>query len=180
MKEDIEPKPEWRDSKQQFAPSNQYWKFRSKDGRSPDYTPETIWEKFKDYAQWMQENPLYESKAFGTGIIVELPKMRAMTIKGFCLFANIAHQTFLVYEKKPEYSEVIACIKDSIYTQKFEGASAEFLNPNIIARDLGLADNQNINLPQGTKIEVQDQETKDLLEEVKKKLNDIDEGNESI
>jgi len=31
-----------------------------------------------------------------------------------------------------------------IYRQKFEGASADMLNPNIIARDLGLADKKDL------------------------------------
>ena len=37
-----------------------------------------------------------------------------------------------------------------IYTQKFEGSAAGLLNPNIIARDLGLNDKQEliVNYPQ--------------------------------
>jgi hypothetical protein len=34
-------------------------------------------------------------------------------------------------------------VEEIIRTQKFEGASADLLNPNIIARDLGLADKQD-------------------------------------
>lgn len=33
-------------------------------------------------------------------------------------------------------------MEEIIRTQKFEGASADLLNPNIIARDLGLAEKQ--------------------------------------
>ncbi len=39
---------------------------------------------------------------------------------------------------------VITRIKETIFTQKFEGASADLLNANIIARDLGLADKKDI------------------------------------
>lgn len=38
------------------------------------------------------------------------------------------------------YLVVIARIEDIVYNQKFSGAASGFLNPNIIARDLGLAD----------------------------------------
>ena len=40
-----------------------------------------------------------------------------------------------------------------IRTQKFEGASADLLNPNIIARDLGLADKSELTGAGGGAIE---------------------------
>ena len=42
------------------------------------------------------------------------------------------------------FKTITAQIKQIIRTQKFEGASAGFLNANIIARDLGLTDKQEI------------------------------------
>jgi hypothetical protein len=39
-----------------------------------------------------------------------------------------------------DFSKVITRIRETIYEQKFTGAASGFLNPNIIARDLGLAD----------------------------------------
>jgi poly(A) polymerase Pap1 len=39
-----------------------------------------------------------------------------------------------------DFSTVITDIEKTIYTQKFQGASADLLNANIIARDLGLSD----------------------------------------
>jgi hypothetical protein len=58
------------------------------------------------------------------------------------------------YKTNPEYkdfSQVITRIEKIIYNQKFTGAASGFLNPNIIARDLGLTDkvesnNKNTNL----------------------------------
>ena len=49
-------------------------------------------------------------------------------------------------EKKQDrdFSQVISTIKEIIETQKFEGASAGLLNPNIIASDLGLADKKEL------------------------------------
>ena len=43
-----------------------------------------------------------------------------------------------------------------IRTQKFEGAAAELLNPNIIARDLGLADRSEHSGPGGGPIRTLD------------------------
>jgi hypothetical protein len=47
-------------------------------------------------------------------------------------------------EISKDFSKVITHIREIIYRQKFEGAAAGFLNPNIIARDLGLKDRTDL------------------------------------
>ncbi len=69
-------------------------------------------------------------------------KMRAMTIMGLCNFLDIAMATWQEYRGKQDFSAVVSRVEQIIRQQKFEGASADLLNPNIIARDLGLADKQ--------------------------------------
>lgn len=91
-------------------------------------------------------------KAFayqGEVVKEELPKMRAMTMTGLCLYLGVNEAYFRQFKKElPEgetdFSTVIANIEAVIYTQKFEGAAAELLNHNIIARDLGLADKSEL------------------------------------
>lgn len=122
---------------------NTYWKLANNPGKPRSYMPDTLLEKALEYFEWVDNNPLKEQKAFaykGEVTVVELNKMRAMTLTAFCLFANITMQTFFTYEKQKEYSEVTSFIKNHITTQKFEGASADLLNANIISRDLGLVD----------------------------------------
>lgn len=122
---------------------NQYWKL-AHDWRKPKkYKPEELLIKAQEYAEWIEKNPLKELKVFGTGVKIEVPKMRAMTIQGFTLFCNMSLQTWYEYENQKAYSEIIARIKALFFAQKFEGAAAEFLNPNIIARELGLAEKQD-------------------------------------
>jgi hypothetical protein len=123
---------------------NQYWKLGHDMGKPKKYKPDEILKKAQEYALWCEENPLYELKVFGTGFKSQIPKMRAMTIEGFCLFCNMAKSTFYEYEKEKDYSNIIARVKDLFYSQKFEGAAAEFLNANIIARELGLSDKQEL------------------------------------
>jgi hypothetical protein len=120
---------------------NQYWKLGEQKGRPKKYTPNTLLVKAYEYFQWCEDNPLYEQKAFGTGITLKLPLMRAFTKSGLCLYLDISHETFLKYSRQKEFVEVTTRISDIIYTQKFEGASAGLLNANIIARDLGLREN---------------------------------------
>lgn len=74
---------------------------------------------------------------------MKVPKPRAMTIQGLCLFIGISRETWSQYRKQNhDFSDIVADAEDIIRTQKFEGAAANLFNPNIIARDLGLAERQ--------------------------------------
>lgn len=126
---------------------NEFWRLvKAPTGRPPSYTPQQLWEKALEYFEWYEENPLYECKVFnyqGEIVTANIPKMRAMTESSFCLFAGIDRKTFINYKGAEGYQEffhIAANISQIIYNQKFEGAAAEFLNANIIARELGLAD----------------------------------------
>jgi hypothetical protein len=126
---------------------NQFWKLRSKHGRDKLFeTPELLWEAACEYFEWCDENPLMEVDFKGKDADrVEIPKMRPFTLQGLCLYldCNTAYlRTFKSQSKgkHEDFNAVITKIEEVIYNQKFTGAAAGFLNPNIIARDLGLAD----------------------------------------
>lgn len=122
---------------------NQFWKQRSKHGRDKIFeTPLHLWEAACEYFDWCENNPLIEIDFRGKELQeVALPKMRAFTWQGLELFIDI--HRLRDYKSNPDYkdfSPVIEQIEKIIYNQKFSGAAAGFLNPNIIARDLGLSD----------------------------------------
>jgi len=134
---------------------NNYWQFRDKHGRDYEYTPEKLWDEFIAYAKWIEENPLKEAIVIQRGITIEnkdgtketsyttpVSKMRAMTIKSFCLFADITTMTFNKYENNKDFIYITTRIHDAIYSQKLEGSAAGLLQPMIIARELGLKDHQ--------------------------------------
>ena len=50
------------------------------------------------------------------------------------------------HEDNDDFVTVITDIETVIRTQKFEGAAADLLNANIIARDLGMTDKQAIDV----------------------------------
>ena len=129
-----------------FKQGNTYWKLAKgfPSGSDRKYTPQELWDKAVDYFKWVEDNPLLEEKVFGSGFRGTVNKMRAMTIIEFCVFAGIARSTFQLYEKDEAYSAITACIRDIIYSQKFTGAAAGLLESNIIARELGLADKQEV------------------------------------
>lgn len=123
---------------------NQFWKQRSKHGRDKLFaSSEALWEACCEYFEWVEKNPLWEAKAFafqGAVTIEQLPKMRAMTLDGITLFLDVDRSTWNAWREQEDFSEVIARADRVIREQKFSGAAADLLNPNIIARDLGLVD----------------------------------------
>lgn len=129
---------------------NQFWKARTKHGRSRLFeSSDALWEACCEYFEWVDSNPLLEMKPFAyQGVVIQepVPKMRAMTINGLCIFLDIDLTTWRAWREVKEFSTVVSRAEEIIYEQKFTGAAADLLNSNIIARDLGLADkheNQN-------------------------------------
>ena len=127
---------------------NQFWLARSSHGRKPLFDDaEKLWDACVEYFQWVEDNPLYEVKGFAfQGVVTKetFPKMRAMTIEGLCIFLDIARSTWQQYGKREDFSAVVTRVEEVIRTQKFAGAAADLLNPNIIARELGLSDKNEI------------------------------------
>jgi len=100
-----------------------------------------------EYFQWASDNPLMAVelvKYQGEARQVKVPKMRAMTIAGLCNFLDISTSTWSSYRTSPDFLGVTERVESIIYVQKFEGAAADLFNGNIIARELGLTDRQEV------------------------------------
>lgn len=132
---------------------NRFWELRSKHGRDKLFaTPELLWQAACEYFKWCQDNPLYETKVFnyqGEIVMAEVPKIRAMTISGLCFYLHCNEGYFRTFkiqlpEGEKDFNAIISEIESVIYNQKFQGAAADLLNSNIIARELGLSDNQKV------------------------------------
>ncbi|MCX8958325.1 DNA-packaging protein [Erwinia psidii] len=127
---------------------NRFWEARSSHGRKPIFeSPDALWAACCEYFEWVEKHPLKEQKIFCfQGVITRttVNKMRAMTVKGMCLYLDIAYSTWHYYCARTEFDEVTTRAEHVIYDQKFSGAAADLLNANIIARDLGLKDQQQI------------------------------------
>lgn len=114
--------------------------------------------------------------------LASVPKMRPFTLTGLCLYLDCNSAYFRQFKAElvgkedkasKDFSTIITRIEEIIYTQKFEGAAAGFLNPNIIARDLGLSDRKEVD--HTTQGESLNQSTVDLSKldlETLKKLRD--------
>ena len=132
----------------QFLNGNEFWKARSSHGRHPKFkTTEELEDACLQYFEWNRDNPLYEIKAYpykGTVVKEALPKKRAMSLSALLRFIDISHEQWRLWRKgdRPDLIGVIQWAERAIYDQKFEGAAADMLNSNIIARDLGLTEKQ--------------------------------------
>lgn len=126
---------------------NRFWEARTTHGRKKKFNSASLWKGCLEYFDWVEKNPLIEIRGFafqGKVTKEEFPKMRAMTIGGLCIFLDIDQSTWGDYRGQKDFSLVITRTEEIIRTQKFAGAAAELLNPNIIARDLGLSDKKEL------------------------------------
>lgn len=142
------PESQRPDIATRFKAGNQAWRARSSHGRRPIFAdPDDLQDACEQYFQWVEDHPLMgaESVKFqGAGSLLDVPKMRAMTIIGLCNFLDIDQTTWADYRSKPDFSRVCERVESIIRQQKFEGAAADLLNPSIIARDLGLSDKREL------------------------------------
>jgi len=134
--------------KTRFLPANDFWKRRTTHGRSKIFaTPEILYAACLEYFEDTDKNPLYECKSYmyqGEIIHDFVPKMRAMTISGLCIFLGVGKDAWADYRKNPDFSAVCESVEEAIRTQKLQGAAADMLNASIIAREIGLADKSAI------------------------------------
>lgn len=139
-----------------FKKGNEFWKARSRHGLKPIFAdPEELEKACHEYFEWVDDNPLIEEKVFGTGLRMDVTKLRAMTIGGLCIFLGIGRRTWGDYKEREEYTETVLLVENIIYEQKFAGAAAGLFNHAIIARDLGLAEKTIIEGGSINKIEVE-------------------------
>lgn len=134
---------------------NQFWKVRSSHGPKPKFSnPDDLWKACCEYFEWVEANPLWEDRITSyQGINQHTPvaKMRAMTIEGLSIFLDITTHTWRDWRhQRKDLLPVITRTEEIIRNQKFVGAAADLLNPNIIARDLGLTDKKDHTSSDGT------------------------------
>lgn len=138
---------------------NKFWLNRAKHGREAIFSdPALLWGAACEYFDWADKNKLISVEFNGKDAVeCKVPKMRAFTMRGLSLYLGV-HRAYIFELKesllKPrsksriknraELLEVIERIENVIYVQKFEGAAAGFLNANLVSRELGLAEKQQI------------------------------------
>lgn len=144
-----------------FASGNRFWQEREHHGAPRKFAdPEQLRAACIAYFDWANENPLYEDKLIthqGAATHEPVARMRAFTLGGLCVFLGISHEAWKDWRKnRSDLSAVIGWVETVIFTQKFEGAAANLLNANIISRELGLANRQELTGQDGLPIQTAD------------------------
>jgi hypothetical protein len=111
-------------------------------------TAQEFLEACVSYFQWCVDTPLEEENIFQyKGSIVRgyRAKVRPFTKTGLAQYLSIPVSRLEKYRERGEdWAEAVELVEQAIYTQKFENAAAGLLNSTIIARDLGLAEKQEL------------------------------------
>ena len=142
--------------KQDKRIGNQFWKLRSKHGRDSLFkSPKKLWEAASEYFEWCDQNPWIREETTTKPHGAEhkkIPTARPYTLTGLCIYLDVNNRYFFEFKNSEtcknskDFSTIVTRIEEIIYTQKFEGAAVGAFNANIIARDLGLRDNQDIDI----------------------------------
>ena len=128
-----------------FLPNNKFWTNRKRHGRHRIFeSPEEFQEACYSYFDWVDENPLWEMKVFGTGLQAKVQHPRAMTLHGLTAHIGIGRRTWDDYRARDGFKEICELAEGIMFDQKFAGAAAGLFNGNIIARDLGLSDRSEV------------------------------------
>jgi len=113
-------------------------------------TPEDLENAALAYFTWCNDTPWIKTDVIRSGDrageLLSIPTQRPYTIIAMCHHIGIDVKTFYNYEKNPEFFHITTHIVNKIRNQKYEGAAVGAFNANIIARDLGLTDNQNVTI----------------------------------
>lgn len=133
-----------------------YWEWRKKTGKPKAIpSPKKLWELACEYFQSVDDSPGIKKDFIKggemAGTIVDMETMRPYTWEGFedYLFQRgiISDLEDYRYNKDGRYSEfggIIRAIGKVIYDRNFSGAAMNFLNSNLIARQLGLAEKTQV------------------------------------
>jgi hypothetical protein len=127
------------------------------------YTPEKLWTKALEYFEWVENHPWWINeqlkqkpiipKDSGLNVeeikeiinpIIQVPRQRAYTLLGFCIYADISHETFRTYEKDQTFLGVCARIREIIEDTMLNGGLSEVFEKGLVARKLGLIEKTDI------------------------------------
>ena len=125
---------------------NQFWKLRSKHGRDMIFSSPTIlWEACVEYFEATDARLWVKKDWVGKDAVEVLRESQPpYTLSGLYVFLDIDRKTWDSYRKREDFFPIVTRVEQIMFTQKFEGAAVGAFNHNIIARELGLLDKQEI------------------------------------
>lgn len=129
-------------------------------------TPQDFLQAAVEYFEWAIDHPIEEQQIFhnkGDVVRTHVNKVRAFTIKGLCNHLNIPESRFRAYRTRDGFTEALEMVDQIIHTQKFENAAAGLLNANLVSRDLGLAERNELSGPAGGPVQIEETSAREIL-----------------
>ena len=126
-----------------------YKKLRKSKGKPKRYTVDELWSVFIDYLEQRDKEfamkPEMVKGGDMAGTIIDVPLKLPLSIESFCVFAEMARQTFYNYldKNKKEYKDYLDTslrIKTIIEQNQLDGASVGLYNAGIIGKRIGLTE----------------------------------------
>ncbi|MEG0848525.1 MAG: terminase small subunit [Myroides sp.] len=156
---------------------NKYYKLRSKDGRNKIFeNSEDLNTEIEKYFHEKSESFINKPDIIKSGDLAgeniqikidDFPTKEELAIYlGFAKWESLKNYK----EYTEDFLEVITWAETVIYNWKFKMASVGSINANIIARDLGISDKQDVK-SYNENINYNSEITDDRIEEIKNKLN---------
>lgn len=144
-----------RNEEGKFVKGNSVWRAalekygKEKMGGRPRVfeTPDDMVNMAIEYFEWCDDNPLPEQKVFHSqGVITKTTYYhpRPYNFSGLFSYCNISNSSWVDYKNRSEFSKAVEFITESIKDQKLSGGLAGYYNANLVARDLGLRDAQDV------------------------------------
>ena len=168
---------------------NRFWKLRRKNGRDKLFaSPDVLWEEACGYFDWVDKHSWMQEelvKYQGVATPADLKLKRPYTLCGLCFYLGCSESYFRVFKYKLRekegnglltdedlgFSETIAAIEQVIRTQQLEGAMLGAFNCNIVRSQLDLTEKDEVVAEKSPlEVKVSDHQTREALEELKKKL----------
>jgi hypothetical protein len=115
-------------------------------------TPERLLDLFKQYVTHETENPMYKVEYVGKdGRIEKTPLATPITFEGFeCylfeleIISDLKDYASNKDGRYSDYAPIITHIRNHCFVHNFKGAAVKLFDPNLIARKLGIKDNQDV------------------------------------
>jgi len=111
-------------------------------GRPRKYEPDGLAEIFEVYQVWRLEHPLKKPMPTKNGV-VDVSIERPMSLREFCVQADISRETWSNYCQLPEFLEVTSRIRNIVEGEQIVNGLVGNYNGNLVARLSSIKDNQD-------------------------------------
>ena len=139
---------------------NQFWKLGPQPGAPKKYeTVEEIAEIAQEYidncvskdgdAAFWQKTEVHGKNAEK----ISLQLYKPMSIEGLSVYMGITSETWREYKKRKEFSVICSRVEDIIFTYQFEGATVGAFSHALVARKLGIKEQQEISMKAAYKVD---------------------------